>query len=73
MKREITAIDFGQWIKEKRKAKGMLQGDLSRMIPLNKNTLSRYETGDRLPPLDIAERICEILGAELVVREHGQE
>lgn len=73
MKREITAIDFGQWIKEKRKAKGMLQGELSRMIPLNKNTLSRYETGDRLPPLDIAERICEILGAELVVREYGQE
>lgn len=73
MKREVTSIEFGQWIKEKRKAAGLKQYELARMIPINSNTLSRYVTGEKLPSLDIAERICEIFGAELVIREKGDE
>jgi len=47
--------------------------DLAKMIPTNKNTLSRWETGDRLPTLDNAERLAEIFGAELVLREKGYD
>jgi len=43
------------------------------MIPVNKNTFSRYMTGEVIPPLDICEKICRILGAELVIREKGYD
>ena len=43
------------------------------MIPMNPGTLSRYVTGEVAPPLDIAEKICELLGAELVIRETGND
>jgi len=73
MRHEIKSIDFGQWVKAKRKAAGLNQVDLAKMIPTNKNTLSRWETGDRLPTLDNAERLAEIFGAELVLREKGYD
>ena len=73
MRREITSIDFGEWIKEKRRAKGLKQYELAKMIPMNPGTLSRYVTGEVAPPLDIAEKICELLGAELVIRETGND
>ena len=73
MRLETTGIDFGQWVKEKRKAAGYTQYQLARMIPMHENTLSRYETGDKSPSLEIAERLCEIFGAELVVKVYGRE
>lgn len=71
MKREITSVDFGEWIKEKRRKAGLKQYELARMIPVSADTLSRYVIGDRVPPLDVAEKICEIFGAELIIREKG--
>ena len=73
MKREITYIDFGQWVNEKRRAAGIRQHELARMIPVNKNTLSRYTSGEKTPPLEVVEKICEIFGAELVIREKGYD
>lgn len=69
MKREIADLDFGKWVTEKRRAAGIRQHELAAMIPVNKNTLTRYTSGDRVPPLDVVEKICEIFGAELVIRE----
>ena len=73
MREEVVNIDFGQWVKEKRKAAGYNQHELARLIPIHENTLSRYETGDKSPALDVAERICEIFGAELLIKVYGRE
>ena len=73
MRREIETINFGKWMKEHRKRRGISQEDLSEKILTNKNTISRYETSDRFPPLDIAERIVNYFGAELVIREKTNE
>lgn len=71
MKREVVSVDFGKWVREKRRQAGLKQYELADMIPCNANTLSRYVTGEKIPPLDVAERICEVLGAELIIREKG--
>ena len=73
MRQEIVNLDFGRWIKEKRRKAGLKQYELARMIPVNQNTLSRYETGEKLPPLDVVEKICEIFKAELLIREYGTD
>lgn len=71
MKREVMSVNFGMWVREKRRKAGLKQYELADMIPCNPNTLSRYVTGEKIPPLDVAERICEVLGAELVIKEKG--
>jgi len=73
MRREVTSVDFGKWITETRRKKGIKQYELADMIPVQQNTLSRYVTGDMMPRLDVCERICELLGAELVIREKGND
>jgi len=73
MIKEITGMEIGDWIKEKRRAAGLRQYELAKMIPVNKNTMSRYETGEKVPTWDIVEKIVEILGAEIVIREKADE
>lgn len=71
MKLEVNVLDFGSWMKSKRKEMKITQEQLARVVISNKNTISRYESGDRFPPLDIAERIVAFFGADLVVRENN--
>ena len=73
MKREVEFVDFPEWVREKRKKKGLAQYQLAKMIPCNENTLHGYLAGNNRMPLDVAEKICTILGAELVIREKGYE
>lgn len=70
MKREVEWLDFGEWVKEKRRKMGYTQEQLARMVSVNKNTLSGYLKGYNRMPLDIAEKLCNVLDAELVVREN---
>lgn len=69
MKNIIETIDFGRWMKAKRKKMKLSQEELARIIISNKNTISRYETGDRFPPLDVAEMIVKVLGGEFIILE----
>lgn len=69
MKNIIETIDFGRWMKSKRKKMKLSQEELARIIISNKNTISRYETGDRFPPLDVAETIVKVLGGEFIILE----
>lgn len=73
MRREVECVEFSEWVKEKRKRKGLAQYQLAKMIPCNKNTLNGYLTGNNRMPLDVAEKLCKILGAELVIREKGYD
>ena len=69
MIREIETYNIGNWIKEKRKELGYKQYQFAPMIPVNVNTLSRYESGDRVPTWDVIEKIAELVGAQILIRE----
>lgn len=71
MKREVTSIDFGQWMQAKRKSLHMKQSMLAEKVNCSTGTISRWETGELFPPLDMADKIVTALGGELIVREHG--
>jgi transcriptional regulator with XRE-family HTH domain len=61
--------DFGIWMKERRLKKSMSQERLGKMVGVHGNTILRWETGTQFPPLDMAERIIEVLGGVLLVGE----
>lgn len=69
MKREITSIDFGEWMRSKRRESGMSKKELGKRIGYHYNSITRFEEGCQFPPLDIAEAIVNALGAELIIRE----
>ncbi len=53
--------ELGMRIKEARKAKGLKQSDLSKMLGLSKITISNYETGTISPPLSRIQSIADAL------------
>ena len=69
MKLEVTSINFGQWMSDKRKAKKWNQARLAAKANCHESTIGRWERGDGTPTLEQAEQIVRVLGAELVVRE----
>ena len=48
-------------IKARRLEKNVLQAQLADAIKCDKRTISRYETGDRAPSLEIAFRMADFL------------
>ena len=56
---------FGQRMREEREKQGMSQDDLAKVIGTSKQVLSRYETGQRTPRVDMALMIATALHVEL--------
>ena len=73
MRREITSIDFGEWVCMKRKQNKMYQRDLARVTQCHENSIGRWERGEGTPTLEQAEQIVKVFGAELVIREKGND
>ncbi len=58
--------------KQKRIDAGLRQEDLARLAGRNTHSISRYETGERIPCLEIAIKISEALQSsvnEIFLRE----
>lgn len=47
--------------KEKRIEAGLRQEDLAKLVGCDSHSISRYETGERIPCLEIAIKISEVL------------
>ena len=73
MKREVTSIDFGEWVAKKRKGKGYLQRDLAKKVNCHETSIGRWERGEASPTLEQAEDIVKVFGAELIIREKGYD
>ncbi len=73
MKREIESVDFGEWMKEKRKNLYLNQEVLADIVDCHASSIGRWERGEDYPKLDVVERIVKALGAEIVIREMWHE
>lgn len=51
---------FGTILKELRLERNMKQEDLAKLLGINKNTISKYETGKREPSIDMLIKIADI-------------
>lgn len=65
--------DFGEWIKNNRKARKWSQQRLADLACCHYNTLRRVEAGESSPSLEVAEQIARAFGAEIIIRENGRE
>lgn len=59
-------------IKEVREARNMTQEELASHAGVTRSNISRYETGDRIPPSDVLVKIAIALSVpvdDLVIKE----
>ena len=61
--------DFCVWMKQRRKDKWMSQKRLAQKVGVHYNSIIRWETGTQFPPLDMAEKIVQVLGGVLTIGE----
>ncbi|MGW1074840.1 helix-turn-helix domain-containing protein [Streptomyces sp. NPDC002537] len=57
------AARFGALLRELRIAQGWTQAELGRQVRMSDSAISKFETGERVPPPDIAEMLDKALGA----------
>lgn len=48
-----------------RKKANLTQAELGKIIGVGKSNISMYETGDRVPPLDIIEKLADLFGVDI--------
>lgn len=58
-------MKLGEKIKQLRKSKGISQEELASMLKINRNYLSRIETGKSEPTSSILKQIAEIFSIDL--------
>ncbi len=61
--------DICNIITEHRKKMGMSQTQMAEILGVNKNTIFRYENGLIYPQMDVAARILDVLGMEIVIQK----
>lgn len=54
-------VEFGQRLKELRKAKGLTQKQLAEMIGVKNSIISFYEVGDRIPSPEVIKKLAAVL------------
>lgn len=58
---ERIVIEFGDYLKEKRLAKGYSQSEVARLLGITQQRYSRYELGQREPGLDFIIDVAKVL------------
>ena len=58
----MDQLKIGKFISERRKAKGLTQAQLARMLDVTDRAVSKWETGRSLPDASIMLDLCAILG-----------
>src|SRR5437868_7850218 len=52
---------FGIWLKQRRRALDLTQGDLARRVGCSLETIVKIEAGERRPSKQVAERLADCL------------
>lgn len=52
-------------IRKLRKEKELKQVDLAKMVGIKNNTLSQYETGERMPNIEMLTKLAKVLNCSI--------
>ena len=66
-------VEFGEQLRRAREAKGMTQQSLAEQLYVTRQSVSRWECGDRYPDLLTTTRIAQILEVSLDDLLSGKE
>ena len=56
-----------------RKLNGITQADVAGKLSITRQAYSHYETGRRVPPLDVMEKLCSVFGIDMNTLTDGSD
>ncbi len=59
-------MEFNKKLKKLREEKGLSQAELAKMAGVSQTAISDVETGNKMPKLDTAMKICKALNVKLM-------
>lgn len=59
-------MEFNKKLKKLREEKGLSQAELAKMASVSQTAISDIETGNKMPKLDTAMKICKALNVKLM-------
>lgn len=65
-------MEFGKILRRKRESKGLTQEDVAKRLGVNKQQISGYETGYKIPPMRIVVAAADLFRCstdEMIGRE----
>ena len=65
-------MKINEQIRTLRKSSGVSLRELEARTGMNYTYLSRIETGNISPSVDVVERMCEALGATMTIKKVGE-
>lgn len=65
-------MKINEQIRTLRKSSGVSLRELEARTGMNYTYLSRIETGNISPSVDVVERMCEALGAAMTIKKVGE-
>ena len=69
----MNNVKVGQFISEKRKALGMTQQDLAEKLQITNKAVSKWETGDGMPDIQLLKPLSTELGVTVDEILNGEE
>ncbi|MGH2588563.1 MAG: helix-turn-helix domain-containing protein [Dehalococcoidia bacterium] len=69
--RTRRAIMIGEQIRRLRRERGLSQAELARKAHTSQAAIARLELGDVDPKISTLDRVCEALGADLLIALQG--
>lgn len=67
-----TTHDFGQLVRDRRRALSLSQSELADVVGVNRRVIGELERGKPSVQLGIAMRVAESLGLDVEVQPRGQ-
>lgn len=67
-----SASDFGNELRQRRRAVGLSQGAIADVVGVNRRVIGELERGKPTVQLDIALRVAEALGLDLAFSVRGR-
>lgn len=73
MKDRGKMLSFAQKISEVRKAKKIKQYEIAKAVGVNQSAITKYEAGDVVPSVEVANKIAKALGLTLTYLLDGSD
>ena len=65
MKIKKVSLMLEENIKMYRKNAHLTQSELGEKIGVGKSTVSMYESGERIPPIDVIQKLCHVFNTDM--------
>ena len=67
--KDVSILNFSKWLLDKRLEANLSRKAIADQILVHETSIGRWERGEQLPPLDVANDLVNCFGAKLLLED----